>query len=102
MTSPQKPVFLLAANDKKWVRAYVPETALGKVQPGQQARIYIDSQLDKPLDGTVGYISHVAEFTPKSVQTEELRTALLYEVRINAEDPDNILRMGMPATVRFD
>lgn len=102
MASPQKPVFLLTTDEKKWVRAYIPETALGKVQPGQQAKIYIDSQPDKPLDGTVGYISHIAEFTPKSVQTEELRTALLYEVRINAEDPDDILRMGMPATVRFD
>ena len=49
----------------------------------------------------MGYISNTAEFTPKTVQTEELRTALVYEVRIYVQDPDNKLRMGMPATVKF-
>ena len=60
-----------------------------------------DSFPDHPVPGRVGYISSVAEFTPKSVQTEELRTALVYEVRIVVEDPDNTLRLGMPVTVRF-
>ena len=46
-------------------------------------------------------MSNTAEFTPKTVQTEELRTALVYEVRIYVQDPDNRLRMGMPATVKF-
>ena len=49
----------------------------------------------------MGYISDTAEFTPKSVQTAELRTSLLYEVRIFVDDEENRLRMGMPATVKF-
>lgn len=102
MTSPQNPVFLLAVNDKKWVRAYIPETRLGQVKPGMAARVYIDSMPDKPLQGQVGYISDVAEFTPKTVQTEELRTSLLYEMRVYVDDEENVLRMGMPATVRLD
>lgn len=102
MTSPQSPVFLLAVNGKKWVRAYIPETRLGQVKPGMEAKVYIDSMPGTPLKGQVGYISDVAEFTPKTVQTEELRTSLLYEMRVYVEDEDGVLRMGMPATVKLD
>ena len=101
MASPSKPVFKLSLPGKKWVRAYVPETELGRVYEGQQALVYIDSQPGKAINGQVGYISGTAEFTPKNVQTEELRTSLVYEVRVYVEDTDNVLRLGMPATVRI-
>lgn len=101
MASPSKPVFKLSLPGKKWVRAYVPETELGRVYEGQQARVYIDSLLGKAIGGQVGYISGTAEFTPKNVQTEELRTSLVYEVRVYVDDADNVLRLGMPATVRI-
>lgn len=101
MASPSKPVFKLSLPGKKWVRAYVPETELGRVYEGQQARVYIDSLPGKVIGGQVGYISGTAEFTPKHVQTEELRTSLVYEVRVYVDDADNVLRLGMPATVRI-
>ncbi|MBQ7759640.1 MAG: efflux RND transporter periplasmic adaptor subunit, partial [Acidaminococcaceae bacterium] len=101
MASPQKPVYLIALDDTKWVRTYISEQRLGEVKPGMEAEIFIDSFPDKPLRGQVGYISNVAEFTPKTVQTEELRSALVYEVRVNVIDENNILRMGMPATVKL-
>ena len=101
MASSQKPVYLIALDDTKWVRAYISEQRLGEVKPGMEAEIFIDSFPDKPLRGKVGYISNVAEFTPKTVQTEELRSALVYEVRVNVVDENNILRMGMPATVKL-
>lgn len=59
----------------------------------------IDSYPGKMIQGQVGYISSTAEFTPKTVQTDELRTSLVYEVRVYVDDIDNVLRMGMPATV---
>jgi HlyD family secretion protein len=65
------------------------------------ARVTIDSHPDQPIQGRVGYISSVAEFTPKTVQTEELRTSLVYEVRIYVDDPNDHLRLGMPATVHI-
>lgn len=99
MAAPQKPVYALAITQPKWVRVYVSETDLGKVKPGQAARVSVDSAPDKPIAGKVGYISSVAEFTPKSVQTEELRTSLVYEVRVIVEDKDDALRLGQPATV---
>lgn len=101
MASPQKAVFSLAVQSPKWVRAYVSETDLGHIRPGMAAAIYTDSHPDKGIIGTMGFIASVAEFTPKSVETTELRTSLVYEVRIYVEDPENRLRLGMPATVRF-
>lgn len=101
MASPQRPAYALALIRPKWIRAYIPETELGKVKPGQEARIYTDSHPEQALPGRIGYISSVAEFTPKTVQTEDLRTSLVYEIRVNVDDPDNRLRLGMPATVRL-
>jgi len=100
MAAPQRPVYTLAIANPKWVRTYVKESDLGRIKPGMSATIRIDSQAGT-IAGRIGYISAVAEFTPKTVQTEELRTALVYEVRVLAEDKADRLRMGMPATVRI-
>lgn len=102
MASPQRAAYTLALTDPKWVRAYVSEVQLGRVRPGMHARVFSDSHPDAPLDGQVGYISSVAEFTPKTVQTEDLRTSLVYEIRVMVRDDADRLRMGMPATVMLD
>jgi HlyD family secretion protein len=99
MASPQRPVFTLAITDPKWVRAYVSEPDLGKVHSGMAASAMVDSFPNRRFDGWVGFVSPVAEFTPKAVQTEELRTSLVYEVRVFVKDPSDELRLGMPATV---
>jgi HlyD family secretion protein len=99
MASPQKPVFSLAVTDPKWVRAYVSEPDLGKVSPGMAASVMVDSFPQRRFEGWVGFISPIAEFTPKTVQTTELRTSLVYEVRVFVKDPEDALRLGMPATV---
>ena len=99
MASPQRPIFALALMDPKWVRAYVSEPDLGKVHQGMAASVSVDSFPNRRYDGWVGFLSPVAEFTPKSVQTEELRTSLVYEVRVFVKDPSDELRLGMPATV---
>ncbi|RDJ24952.1 HlyD family efflux transporter periplasmic adaptor subunit [Bosea caraganae] len=101
MASPMRPVFSLAERSTKWVRSYVPEPKLGHIRSGERTKVISDSFPDKPLDGWIGFISPVAEFTPKTVQTEDLRTSLVYEVRVFVEDPNDVLRLGMPATVRL-
>ena len=65
----------------------------------EQERIV--AKLDKAFEATVGFISTVAEFTPKTVQTESLRTNLVYEVRLTVSDPDGELRLGMPVTAKL-
>jgi HlyD family secretion protein len=101
MASPQTPVFSLAITDPKWVRAYVDEPDLNKVHPGMAATVTVDSFPDRRFDGWVGFISPIAEFTPKDVQTEELRTSLVYEIRVFVKDPTDELRLGAPATVHL-
>ncbi|WP_295638061.1 efflux RND transporter periplasmic adaptor subunit [uncultured Mailhella sp.] len=98
MASSATPVFLLSLTSPKWVRAYVTEPRLGRIRHGMKADILTDS-FPEPVSGRVGYISPTAEFTPKSVQTEDLRTSLLYEVRIVADDAGDRLRLGMPVSV---
>ncbi len=99
MASPQKPVYTLALTNPLWVRAYVSESDLGKLKPGMNAEVTTDSYPGKTYRAWVGYISPSAEFTPKSVETPELRTSLSYQVRIYVCNPGNELRLGMPATV---
>jgi len=77
----------------------LPEPALGKVAPGMTAEIQTDSYPDKSYAGWVGYISPTAEFTPKNVESPELRTRLVYQMRVFATNPDGELRLGMPVTV---
>ncbi|WP_270455343.1 HlyD family efflux transporter periplasmic adaptor subunit [Klebsiella quasipneumoniae] len=101
MAGPQKPAFTLALDDPKWVRVWLSESDLGRVRTGMTAQVFSDTWPDRPVTGQIGYISSVAEFTPKSVQTEDLRTKLVYEVRVLVNDPKNTLRMGQPATVKI-
>ena len=82
------------------VRVYVTEAQLGMVRPGAKATVITDTM--PPMEATVGSVSSQAEFTPKTVQTAELRTALVYEVRLIVKDPENILKLGQPATVEFE
>ncbi|HAF54911.1 MAG TPA: hypothetical protein DCL01_06790 [Thauera sp.] len=101
MATPQKPVLALALTQPKWVRVYVGEPDLGRVKPGMPARVTTDGSPGQSIAGKIGYISSVAEFTPKSVQTEALRTSLLYELRVLVDDPQDVLRLGQPATVHL-
>lgn len=101
MTGPQLPVLTISLIDPRWVRTYIPETLLSHIRNGEPAEITVDSLPGKIFEGWVGFISPTAEFTPKNVETLELRTALVYEIRVFVKDPDNLLKLGSPATVRF-
>jgi HlyD family secretion protein len=92
-------VFTVSLVNPVWVRAYVQEPDLGRIHPGMKVEIRTDTRLDKPCLGQIGYISPRAEFTPKTVETTALRTALVYRLRIVVENPDEGLRQGMPVTV---
>lgn len=82
-----------------WVRSYVSEMDLGRIRPGEEVVLTYDTPGAKPLKGRIGFISTTAEFTPKTVETRELRTALVYRLRVVADDPDGVLRQGMPMTI---
>jgi HlyD family secretion protein len=92
-------VYTLTLNNPVWIRAYVSQPRLGRVKPGMAVKLTIDSMPGRHYDGTVGFISPEAEFTPKTVQTEQVRDDLVYRIRVIAGDPDNVFRQGMPVTV---
>ena len=99
MASPQHPVYTLALTDPVWVRAYVPGPELGKLHPGMRAEVSTDSYPGKRYRAWIGFISPTAEFTPKAVETTEVRTSLVYQVRVFVCNPQDQVRLGMPATV---
>jgi HlyD family secretion protein len=99
MINAGEPVYTLSLSDRIDVRAYVAGDALGLVAPGTDVSIVTDSS-DREYRGRVGFVSPRAEFTPKSVETPELRTDLVYRLRIVVEEPDDALRQGMPVTIR--
>lgn len=95
------PIYTLSITSPVWVRAYVSEPELGLIYPGMEAEIFTDTPGGKSYTGKIGFISPVAEFTPKTVQTTQLRTDLVYRLRIYADNPDHSLRQGMPVTVNI-
>lgn len=95
------PVYTLSLQRPVWARIYVSEPDLGRTPPGREVLVYTDGRPDKPYHGRIGFVSPTAEFTPKNVETPELRTALVYRARVIVSDPDAELRQGMPVTVRL-
>lgn len=102
IVAPGETVFALTLTRPVWVRTYVGELDLDRVRPGLTARVLTDRPRGKVYQAHVGFISPTAEFTPKTVETRELRTNLVYRLRIVVEDADAGLRQGMPVTVVLD
>lgn len=100
VVGPGAPVYALSVPAPVYVRAYVAEPDLGRVVPGAPVRVTTDSS-PEPYAGHVGFVSPRAEFTPRTVQTTELRTDLVYRVRVVVPEPDDGLRLGMPVTVEI-
>ncbi|MCP4165750.1 MAG: HlyD family efflux transporter periplasmic adaptor subunit [Chloroflexi bacterium] len=96
MAIPGAILFSLADLDRVTLRVYIPQTQIGKVSLGQSAQVTIDS-VDRPFAGTVSYIAAEAEFTPQNVQIPEERVNLVFAVEISLDNPNHILKPGMPA-----
>lgn len=96
-----EPIYTLSLTSPVWIRAFVSGPDLGRIYPGMEAQIFTDTIGSKVYTGHIGFISPVAEFTPKTVESTELRTDLVYRLRIIADNPDKGLRQGMPVTVKL-
>ncbi len=101
MVASQNAIYSLSLDHPVYVRAYISETVLGRIAPGTPVRVRSDSS-KKTYHGQIGFISPRAEFTPKTVETTELRTDLVYRLRIVVSDADPALRQGMSVTVEAD
>lgn len=95
--NPGTPVMTIADLDRPWLRAYINETDLGRIALNQEVEVTTDTYPGKVYKGRISFISSEAEFTPKSVQTEEERVKLVYRIKIALENQDRELKPGMPA-----
>ncbi|MBS0616317.1 MAG: efflux RND transporter periplasmic adaptor subunit [Verrucomicrobia bacterium] len=101
VVQPSDPVYTLSVSSPVWIRAFVDEPHLADVFFGMTAEVFTDTKDAPTYTGKVGFISPVAEFTPKTVETTQLRTDLVYRLRIYVDNPDGFLKQGMPVTVRL-
>ncbi len=99
---PTTVVYSMAITGEVWVRAFVPEPLLARAVPNAPVRVFTDGRPDRPYAGRIGYVSPTAEFTPKTVETPELRTQLVYRIRIRLTDPDDGIRQGQPVTIDLE
>jgi len=97
VVSPGTPIITLADLDHIWLRAYIAETDLGRIRWGQDATVTTDTYPGKQYHGRISFIASNAEFTPKSVQTNQERVTLVYRIKIDIENPNHELKPGMPA-----
>lgn len=100
-------IYTICKNHPMWVRAYVSEPDLGNIKYGMKVKVLtdtVDPQTNKlrTYEGQIGYISPVAEFTPKTVQSTDQRANLVYRIRVYINNVDEFLRQGMPTTIKID
>ncbi|HEY0185596.1 MAG TPA: efflux RND transporter periplasmic adaptor subunit [Rhodopila sp.] len=98
---PSSAVYSVAITGEMWVRAFVPEALLALAAPDTEVRIITDGRPGQPYHGRIGYVAPAAEFTPKTVETPELRTQLVYRIRIRMTDADSGIRQGQPVTIEL-
>lgn len=96
-----RPILKIARLDTVWVKIYFPPADLTRIKLGDRAEVDPEDGRSQPLAGTVSWISAEAEFTPKNVQTRQARADLVYAVKISIPNPDQVLKIGMPVSVRI-
>jgi membrane fusion protein YbhG len=101
LIAPNTPVATLLERDQIYVRIYIPETEIGRVQIGQKAEVRVDSFPKEVFNGAVEQINQQAEFLPRNVQTREERVHQVFGVKIRIDDPSGRIRAGMAADVRL-
>lgn len=102
LVTPNQPVLRVLRADDLWVKAYVPETRLGEVRPGQVVTVTMDSDPTRPYHGTVFHISSESEFTPRNIQSVDERRYQVFGMKIRVEDTEGVFKSGMSAKVVFD
>ncbi len=98
---PNQPLASLTDLEDLWIRVYIPEERFGQVRPGDKAVVKVDAFPEKTFEGQVVQLASRAEFTPRNVQTQETRRMQVFGVKVALENPQHLLRPGMPADVTF-
>jgi multidrug resistance efflux pump len=94
-----QPVARVLRADDLWVKAYVPETLLGRVRLNQAVEVTVDSHPGRRFAGTVRWIASESEFTPRNVQSADERHHQVFALKVRVADPDGVFKSGMAAEV---
>lgn len=98
-TTPNQPVVRMLRADDLWIKAFVPETELGRVRLNQKVEVTMDTYPDRRFQGTITYVSSTSEFTPRNVQSVDERKHQVFAIKIRVEDSQGIFKSGMAADV---
>lgn len=97
--APGTPAFSLAKMSAPWLRCYVQEIDLPRITLGQEVQVSLDG-LERTFTGRISFISSQAEFTPKTVETQQERVNLVYRIKVALKNDEGVFKIGMPATAR--
>lgn len=102
VTAPGKPLYKIANLDRIYLRAYVSGAQLPEIKIGDQVTVIIDKNEteNQSLSGKITWIADHAEFTPKIIQTKDVRVDLVYAIKVLVEN-DGRIKIGMPGEVVF-
>jgi HlyD family secretion protein len=95
LVQPRAPILIVTNLDEVWANVYVDEPIVPRLRIGQRATLFTDAG-GPGIDGVISYVSPSAEFTPRNVQTAEDRSKLVYRVKVTVDNPDGVLKAGMP------
>ena len=95
LVPPRAPILIVTNLDEVWANVYVDEPIVPRLKIGQTATLFTDAG-GPGIDGVISYVSASAEFTPRNVQTAEDRSKLVYRVKVTVDNPDGVLKAGMP------
>jgi HlyD family secretion protein len=101
LVTPNAPILRVLRADDLWVKAYVPETELGKVRLNSEVAVTVDAYPGKRFQGVVSFISSASEFTPRNVQSADERRFQVFAVKVRVADPEGVFKSGMAAEVRL-
>ena len=82
-----------------WVKLYIPSTQLGLIRLGGLAEVQVDAYPDRVFLGKVSEVNQKAEYNPRLSLTQKERSNMVFWIKISIDNPDGVLKPGMPADV---
>lgn len=101
IVNPGAPLFVLVDTHRLYLKVYIPETEIGRLKLGNEARIYVDAFPGQSFPARITKVNQQAEFTPKNVETKEERVKLVFGVELSVDNPEGRLKPGMPADAQI-
>lgn len=101
VVAPGASLATLGVMERCWVNIYIPSTQLGMIRLGGEAIVQVDSYPDRTFPAVITEISQEAEYNPRLSLTPDQRANVVFRVKVGLDNPEGIMKPGMPADVTF-